>query len=280
MSTTITTPEIDLEAYFRRIEYTGPTTPTLETLQAIVLHHTQAIAFENLNPLLHRPVKLDPASLQQKLVQDGRGGYCFEQNGLLSHVLRKLGFQITTLMARVLWNMPEETITPRSHMLLWIEIDGQPYIADVGFGGSTPTSAIRFELDRVQETPHGLFRLAKLNDLFKLQTKIRDEWKTLYRFDLQEQYLPDYEVANWYTSANPNSHFTSNVIAARPTPGRRYALRNTELTIHQIDGASEQHQFKTVPELKGVLEDIFRLRLPDDPQLDQALQEIIARSTT
>jgi N-hydroxyarylamine O-acetyltransferase len=273
-------PEIDLEAYFRRINYTGPATPTLATLQAILLHHTQAIAFENLNPFLQRPVNLDPASLQQKLVREGRGGYCFEQNGLLNHVLRKLGFQVTTLVARVLWNMPEETITPRSHMVLRIDITGQSYIADVGFGGMTPTSAIRLQPDLEQATPHGSFRLVRSNELFRLQTKIRDEWKTLYRFGLQEQFQPDYEVANWYTSTNPNSHFTSNLIAARPAPGCRYALRNTELSIHHTDGASEQRQLSTVSELKAALVDIFGLSLPAGPELDQAMQGIIARSTT
>src|SRR5688572_13841276 len=73
----------DLDSYFARIGYDGPHVPTLETLRAIQLLHPQAIAFENLNPLLALPVKLDVESLQQKLVRSRRGGYCFEHNGLL-----------------------------------------------------------------------------------------------------------------------------------------------------------------------------------------------------
>src|SRR6266581_4396740 len=85
---------IDLDGYFRRISYTGERRATLDTLRAIHVRHPEAIAFENLNPLLKWPVRLDAPSLQQKLVRAGRGGYCFEQNLLLSHVLTGLGFKV------------------------------------------------------------------------------------------------------------------------------------------------------------------------------------------
>ena len=75
--------QLDLDAYLKRIGYTGDGRPTLATLQAIHLRHATAIPFENLTPLLHQPVRLDLASLQHKLIQSGRGGYCFEQNLLL-----------------------------------------------------------------------------------------------------------------------------------------------------------------------------------------------------
>jgi len=92
---------IDLDAYFQRINYSGDRSPTLKTLQAIQRHHVQTIAFENLNPFLQQPVFLDVTSLQQKLIYEGRGGYCFEQNSLLRSVLSALGFQVTNLAARV-----------------------------------------------------------------------------------------------------------------------------------------------------------------------------------
>jgi len=86
---------VDLAAYFRRIGYAGDTAPTLDLLRAVQLAHAQTIPFENLNPLLRWPVRLDPESLERKLVQDGRGGYCFELNTLLRHVLEELAFRVT-----------------------------------------------------------------------------------------------------------------------------------------------------------------------------------------
>ena len=94
----------DLGAYFARIGYDGPATPRLETLREIHRLHPQAIAFENLNPLLHWPVPLDMQSLQQKLVTQRRGGYCYEHNLLLKHALERIGFRVAGLAARVLWN--------------------------------------------------------------------------------------------------------------------------------------------------------------------------------
>lgn len=153
------TAAIDLDAYFQRIGYTGERTPTLDTLRALHVRHTEAIPFENLNPLLKWPVRLDAPSLEQKLVRDGRGGYCFEQNRLLRHVLEALGFSVKGLAARVVWNAPEGAITARTHMLLRVDLNEQPYIVDVGFGGQTLTGPLRLEPDTEQTTPHEPFRL-------------------------------------------------------------------------------------------------------------------------
>src|SRR5262245_60251703 len=119
----------DLSAYFERIGFDGPASPRLETLCAIHRLHPQAIAFENLNPLLHWPVPLDSLSLQQKLVKQRRGGYCYEHNLLLQHALERIGFKVTGLAARVLWNHPEDAIRPRTHMLLQVDIEDEIWIA-------------------------------------------------------------------------------------------------------------------------------------------------------
>ncbi len=71
---------IDLDAYFRRIGFAGAAGPNRPTLDALHRLHPQAIAFENLDPLLGQPVRLDAAALEDKLVRSGRGGYCYEQN--------------------------------------------------------------------------------------------------------------------------------------------------------------------------------------------------------
>src|SRR5438094_749721 len=97
------TDDIDLDAYFARIGYSGSPAPTLETLRAIHALHPTAIAFENLDPLLGRQVQIDLASIQKKLIASGRGGYCYEMNGLLAGVLRALEFEVTGLSARAIF---------------------------------------------------------------------------------------------------------------------------------------------------------------------------------
>jgi len=136
-----------LSTYFHRVGYTGNASVSLETLQTLHLHHTQAIAFENLNPFLGWPVPLDTASLQEKLVNSRRGGYCYEQNLFFKHVLETIGFRVTGLAARVVWNMTPDVVLPRTHMLMRVEARGESFIADVGFGSLTLTAPLRLQLE-------------------------------------------------------------------------------------------------------------------------------------
>lgn len=266
----------DLDAYLARIGYAGDRAPTLDTLQAIHLRHATTIPFENLNPLLRWPVRLDLEALQRKLVRDGRGGYCFEQNLLLRHALRALGFRVTGLAARVRWNVPEDVVTARGHMLLRVDLDGTTYVVDAGFGGQTLTAPLRLERDAEQATPHEPFRLIDAGDEFVLQARVRDEWQALYRFGLQEQFLPDYEVTNWYLSNHPESHFVTGLIVARPDAERRYTLRNNEFAAHHLHGDTTRRTLTSADELRATLADTFRLTLPDDPALDAALARLTA----
>ena len=272
-----TLPAIDLEAYFRRIGYTGEHAPSLATLKAIHARHAEAIAFENLDPLMGWPVRLDLDSLQQKLVRGGRGGYCYEQNLLFASVLSALGFQITGLAARVLWQAPEGTIRPRTHMLLRVDLDAAPYIADVGFGGVTLTGPLRLEPDVEQVTPNEPFRLLEAEGGFVMQARIREAWTSLYRFDLQEQLLADYELANWYLSNHPQSRFVTGLLAARPAADRRYALLDNELAVHHLNGHTEKRVLASVVEMRETLERDFLLTLPRAPELDAALELLTAR---
>jgi N-hydroxyarylamine O-acetyltransferase len=272
------TSDFDLEAYLERIGYRGSRSVSVETLAAIHLQHAQTIPFENLNPFLRWPVRLDAESLHQKLVRDKRGGYCFEHNLLLSHVLNHLGFHVRGLAARVLWNVPEGAVTPRGHMLLLIELDHRRYIADVGFGGLTLTAPLRLQVDIEQNTPHEPFRLMKLGDGFVMQASVAGTWRSLYTFDLQEQFLADYEVTNWYLSNHPSSHFVTGLIAARPDRDRRHVLRGNELAVHHMNGGTERRLLKSTEELRAALEDTFRLSVPDGPEVWTALERVIPRA--
>jgi N-hydroxyarylamine O-acetyltransferase len=266
----------DLNSYFQRIGYTdGPRAATLDTLRALHLHHAQAIAFENLDPLSGRPVKLDLASLEDKLVQGGRGGYCFEHNLLFSHVLREIGFRVTGLAARVLWNAPEDAVRPRGHMLLRVDLGAETYIADVGFGGQTLTGPLQLVTDVVQTTPHEPYRLLEHEGDFVLQTQMHDSWKSLYRFDLQRQFQVDYEVSSWYLCNHPQSPFVTNLMAARPVPGGRYGLFNNQLTVHRLNGHTEQHRLGSADQIRAALQTHFGLRLPADSSLDAAIERLV-----
>lgn len=261
---------MNLDAYFQRIGHDGDRSPTLENVTNLVIRHTRSIPFENLNPLLGWPVALDLPSLEQKLIRDGRGGYCFEQNAMFLHVLRSLGVPVKSLAARVLWNWAEEEVSPRSHMLLLAEIEGETYLVDVGFGVQTPTP-LRLVPDLEQPTTHDPCRLLQSGEHYTLQLKILDTWHDAYRFDLGEHYASDYKMFNWYTSTHPDSLFTQNLLAVRPMPGYRYSLLNNQLATHHVGGPSEKQTLTDLTELKQTLTEKFGIQLPETSRLDEVL---------
>src|SRR6266446_572930 len=109
-------PSIDLDAYLGRIHHAGRLARTKDALDALHLAHATHIPFENLDILLGKPIRLDLASLQAKMIHGRRGGYCFEQNTLLAAVLEQSGFRVTKLAARVRFGAPRHL--PRTHVLL------------------------------------------------------------------------------------------------------------------------------------------------------------------
>ncbi len=269
---------LDLDAYFRRIGYAGTGKASLATLEDLHALHAAAIPFENLSPFLGEAVKLDTASLEAKLIHGGRGGWCFEQNLLFSHVLTALGFDVTRLAARVRWNVPPGVVTSRSHMLMRVQLAEGDYIADVGFGGVTLTAPLAFIPDVEQATPHEPHRLVAEGNAYVLEAKIAGEWHALYAFELHEQLLADYEVSNWYLCTHPDSIFLSGVMAARAAPEARHALRNTRYAIHYPDGTTEKRLLTSVDEYMATLAGPLRIQAPESPRLREKLRRLIEAS--
>lgn len=258
-----------LEPYLQRIGYTGSREPTRETLDGIIAAHTRTIPFENLDVLLARPIELDVESLMAKLVHGHRGGYCFEHNGLLLEVLEALGFEVQPLSARVRLQRPRDQTPPRTHMFVRVEIEGRPWLADVGVGGLSPTCALRLDTDAEQSTPHEPRRIVREGGRLFHQAQLGDEWTDVCEFTLEEMPPIDREVANWFTSASPRSHFKNRLVVARAQPdGVRHSLLNHDLTFRRADGRAEHHRIESPEELLAILDEVFELRLPAGTRIE------------
>lgn len=253
-----------LEAYFARIGFRGRREPTLAALSEIQRRHVCAIPFENFDVHLGRPIKLDLPSLEQKLIHDRRGGYCFEQNTLLKSVLTTLGFQVTTLIARVRWQVPADVPTGLTHMILRVDLNGVPYLVDGGFGSGSLTAPLRLDVETEQTTPHELRRIIRRDGQLVQQSRFGEQWSDLYLFTLQPMQAIDYEVANWYTSTHPRSRFVENLTAARADEGKRFTLLNREFAIRWIDGRVEKRELSSRADLLDVLAKHFTLSFSAD----------------
>jgi N-hydroxyarylamine O-acetyltransferase len=253
---------IDLDAYFARIGFVGKPTATLNTLQRLQALHTKAITFENLDPLMRRPVSLELPDLFKKFVEQRRGGYCYEQNIFFQSVLQEIGFTVSGLVAFSLWRRPPSACGPRIHMVLQVNLTEGRFIVDVGFGRLTLTTPLQLVPGIEQPTTLETFRLMPIDDEFQVQVKLKNGWVAVYQLSLQEASASDYAVYNWFTSTNPDVVFTTHLMAARPAHECRYGLFDNELSIHHLDGSGTRRPLKTVAELASTLTNIFGIELP------------------
>ena len=263
-----------LQDYFHRISFPETSLrPNIELLSQLILAHTRSIPFENLNPFLGIPVRLDMDSLVQKLIYDGRGGYCYEQNLLFMHILKEIGFEIEPLAARV--NISPGRINPRTHMLLVVRMGQRKYLVDVGFGGTTPTAPLDMNVATAQETPHNFYKIGYNSGNHQLLFLKDSEWHPLYNFDFQKQQSIDFEMSNWYTSTHHNSHFLHQLMVSRTDDSVRYNLRDNVFSSLFNNQDSDQETFTTSDQIRKVLKEKFGLKLSNLPGLDERLSKLI-----
>lgn len=236
----------------------------LETLRGVVAAHSAAISYESIDVLLDRPPKLDLDSLQRKMIVGGRGGYCFEQNILFRGGLRSLGFDVTSLEARVVRGLAIDAPRPMLHMVLQVNLPEGRFLADVGFGSLAPTAPLVLSPDLEQDTPHEIIRFIRMGDELTLQSRLGDRWEHIYRVVLLPRVDAEYEICNWFTASHPDSPYRSNLIAARPGPDRtRITLFNARLNVRHATGEVERRTLGDEAEYRAVLAETFGLALSD-----------------
>jgi N-hydroxyarylamine O-acetyltransferase len=272
-------PGFDQDAWLDRIGYGGSLVPELETLRGLVAAHAAAISYESIDVLLERPPKLDLPSLHRKMIASRRGGYCFEQNFLFRAGLRSLGFDVTSLQARVVRGLAIDASRPMLHMVLQVNLREGPYLADVGFGNLAPTAPLKLSPDLEQDTPHEIMRFIRMGDELTLQSRLGERWEHIYRVVLLPRVDAEYEICNWFTASHPDSPYRSNLIAARPGPCKtRVTLFNARLNVRHANGEVERRLLADRAEYRDALSGIFGLDL-SEADLALALETVARKGT-
>ncbi|QLE74317.1 arylamine N-acetyltransferase [Streptomyces rectiverticillatus] len=253
--------DLDLGTYLARIGVGETVRPDLATLRAVHRGHVAAFPFENLEILLGRPILLDIKALQDKMVAQRRGGYCYEQNLLFAAVLERIGFSFTGIGARI--RMGSDKLRPVTHMALKVEADGEQWLCDVGFGGEGLLEPLPFR-DGVQAQQGGwTFGIERESqDVRVLRSLHPDGWFDLYAFGPEERFPVDYTVMNHYISTHPHSPFVSRVVVQQTEPGIRRSLVGSMLVTARPDGSEEQREVP-VAELVEVLAREFRIGIDE-----------------
>lgn len=251
---------LDVAAYLRRIDVSGPLPASADTLRRLHRAHVSHIPFENIDIPLGRGIEIDLDSLQAKLVRSRRGGYCYEHNLLFSALLERLGYGVVRLGARVLMGI--DAITAKTHVSLRVTALGADYFADVGFGPDTLVEPLPYEDGAEAEQDGWTYRL-RADGTDWLLTRYQDgDWFPLYRAGPERLNPIDYVVGNHYVSTHPRSPFTGRVFAGRALPDQRLTLNGRTLTRKRPDGTS---QVTEVPDgdLRRVLGEEFGIALSE-----------------
>ncbi|MUK38862.1 arylamine N-acetyltransferase [Aliivibrio fischeri] len=245
-----------LTHYFNRIGLSKDTALTIENLKMIHRAQHRTIPFENIDIVNGQSIQLADEVIYEKLVNNKRGGYCHELNGLLFTVLNALGFEARVLLGRVHLS-PEPT--GRGHRVTLVMLNGQQWLVDAGFGTFTPREPLPIEFDKELATDLQVFRFLRDEDYgVLLQVKESDEWLSLYSLDMGYVCKGDLEYANHFSSTHLDSVFTSGVIAALSTPEGINTLSNQQLkikkngVIQQITLADETSYFKALKDYFGL----------------------------
>jgi len=213
---------MNIEAYLERINYSGSRDATPETLRALQVAHLRTVPFENLSIHAGEPIVLEEDALFTKIVEQRRGGFCYECNGSFAGLLRALGFDVAMLAAGV-GNRQRGFGPIFDHMTLMVTL-AERWLADVGFGESF-VEPLLLDVRSEQRQGTSSFRLEEDGDhLILMRRNDGENWQDQYRFTLQPYSFPDYEEKCRWHQTSPDSHFTKNLICSRPTEAGRITL--------------------------------------------------------
>jgi N-hydroxyarylamine O-acetyltransferase len=234
--------------------------PNLRYLDELVRRHVARFTFASIGPRLGEELPLDLPALYDRIVVRGRGGYCFEQNGLFYEVLDELGFQVELYLARVVYN--RDVHPGLTHRITLVTIDGAQYVADVGFGSMGPRAAVNLAGTPSRQGAD-CFRIAEPRPgEFHVQVLKGDDWFTIYRFELARYGQSDCELGHFFSHRHPDATFVNNLVASRILDQEIRSLRNREYRI--ITANSEQVQtVASAAQLRALLADEFDLQVSE-----------------
>jgi len=232
--------------------------PDLEFLNSIIRAHVARFAFASVGPLLGNELPLHFESLYRRIIVDRRGGYCFEQNGLLFELLEEFGFAVNLYLGRVIYN---QDIHPGlTHRITLVDINGEHYVADVGFGPLGPASAVNLSGQRSVDG-FRIFRVAERDPgVFHMQTLKDGEFYSLYKFELARYGQADCEVGHFYSHKHPAASFVNHLVVSKIMETEVLSLRNRELTVIQKSGDLKR-SLASSEEMKTVLNRDFGLEV-------------------
>ena len=248
----------DLSAYFKRIGIEGMAPRAdIETVGTLMRRQLFSVPFENLDVQAGKGVSLVPEDIAQKILFEGRGGYCYEVNGLFAMALEAIGVAYRFVAARPMFYPVRR---PRTHMVIVATIEGVPWLCDLGFGSCGIRAPLRLDrLDIAVQQDDDVFMVTReANGEFVLEARLDGEWVKQYGFDLSPQEWIDFHPANYLNSTHPEAIFVQKTVVVLHRPTGRSILLGDRLKT--IEGGRIEVQTIAPDRHAATLAEVFGLR--------------------
>jgi N-hydroxyarylamine O-acetyltransferase len=262
--------EAEVKKYLARLSYAGSVDENLDVLTALHRAHLYHIAFENLDIIFGRKIVLSQEAVLDKILNQRRGGFCYELNYAFSLLLKTLGFEVQLLAGSVFSG--QTAGREFDHMLLRVNVHQRPYIADVGFGDCFRTP-ILMGGDLVEELGSAYRTVADGDHQLLMHKNAQQEWQPEYRFSLIGREIADFQTMCEYQQSSPDSHFTKKSICSIATKAGRISISNGRLIITE-HGERHEHHIQNDAEYQQLLAQHFDMQLLPDVNIKKLFSQM------
>jgi len=220
---------MNIKNYLNRININQEIKPNLIDLKVLQKQHLLNIPFENFDIHSNKKIELNISKIHDKIINNNRGGFCYELNGLFYELLKEIGFDVKIISARV---YSAGKYGPEyDHLAIIVSIDSKRYLVDVGFGAFS-FHPLEFELGKKLIDEKGRFVFDKYDDdYFKINKITNGELIPEYIFKDEEPDFQDFKDMCHFHQSSEESHFSKKKFISIPTEEGRITLSNNQLKI-------------------------------------------------
>jgi len=247
------------EKYLTRINYSDNLEPNLNTLKKLQKYHLLNVPFENLDIHSNVPIELSIEKIYDKVINQNRGGFCYELNGLFYELLKEIGFDVKMVSARV-FDQNNGYGKEYDHLAIIVNINNVEYLTDVGFGEFT-FQPLLIEMGFLQNDERGDYKIDKYENGYLRVIKIENDKQTPeYIFKNKKRELKEFAEMCNYHQTSPNSHFTSKRLISIPTNNGRITITGSKLKIKELELTTEMVLENEI-EFEKELSEKFKIRI-------------------
>ena len=250
---------MNIDRYLARIGLDRRPPPTLEGLRTIHRAHLLAIPYENLDVQLGRPVTIEIEPIYEKIVEQGRGGWCYEMNGSLGWALKELGFNVTRATGAVVRSVKGEAVVG-NHLVLRVDLPEGLYLADVGFGDG-PRDPIPLKVGAFESAGFH-FGLSRVDDPWWRFSNDPRGGAPNFDFNLAPADEAVLAAQCKFLQTAPISPFVQNLVAQRHLPDGLAILRGRTLR-RLTRSETKERTIESADDLLATLKAVFGLDVPE-----------------